>query len=203
MFFFFRKYFKLFKLIGNDYLFKIFFLKWYMYKFNYRFSKIVNSFKYKYNSKFFKFYKKLIKLKDRRYKKKRKLFRRRLSFIFNKKRTGILKLRTTSSNFFITLTDLDHSVLKSMSTGIISNSRMRKKKMSPYLIPFMMKKVKKKILKYKIRNLIIHVNSNINKHMHNVFNYLKNFNYCRIKAVGFFKPIPHQYGQRKKKARRL
>ena len=75
-------------------------------------------------------------------------------------------------------------------------------KKSYYLIYPMFKFIKKKLINLKITNLVIHIKSNISPHMYKLIQLLENSR-VKVELIRFLKPIPHHFGQRKKKLRRL
>jgi ribosomal protein S11 len=113
-----------------------------------------------------------------------------------------LHLRNTLSNYFITLTDKQGNVLLSQTAGKVSFSSRKKQKISPYIIRPMLKNIFKLLNKLKIKNIHLIFRTKLTRHINNFLYYLK-FSNIRIKKMLFLRRIPHHFGQRKQKAKRL
>ena len=118
------------------------------------------------------------------------------------RRKCILHYKSTNSNYFITLTDMSYNVIGSFTTGRLTSSNMKKRKISPLLIYPLMNKIVKLLEKHRIRHICLHFKSNINRYVYNSLNVLKRRRY-KIDYIAFLRPIPHHFGQRKKKPRRI
>lgn len=214
MFFILNKFFKLFKKYvlffsllmnnGNFDLFKFYFLR-FIYSFLFFFKKTrinqrLKNMLHKYSSSLLLLNKAKLKLR-RRVRKKIRFY---YDLVYtNKYKVYKLKVKMVSSNFFITLTDPNDNVIISRSTGHVAENRKKKVKLSPYLVTNMMYLVLGKLRKLKIKYLNIFVNTKINRHINNVVKSLKSARYTRILKIFFSKPIPHHFGTRKPKLRRL
>jgi hypothetical protein len=115
-----------------------------------------------------------------------------------------LHLKSYPSNFFITLTDFNGNPLKSCSAGQVTDSRIKKQKITPMIINPMMNKIKRSLIKYKVKRLVLHIRTNITAHVFNVVKFLQRSNLkLHYTYLAFNKPIPHHFGRRKKKPRRI
>jgi len=61
----------------------------------------------------------------------------------------------------------------------------------------------KKIKSLKIQYIIVYINSKINKNIKNIFRTIGNSVNTKLIKAEFSKPIPHHFGTRKPKPRRL
>ena len=114
-----------------------------------------------------------------------------------------LKIKTVDTNFFITVTNYKHEVIINKSTGQVSEERRKKIKLSPYTINNMVFDIIKKIKELKLKYIIIHVNSRVNRNIRNIFKILKRSLKLKIIKLEFSKPIPHHFGTKKPRLRRL
>jgi len=214
-FFLLNKFFKMFKkyvlflsLLKNkdNSFFRFYFLRFiYSFLFFFKKTRINQKLKgmlYKYSSNLVLLNKAKLKSKLRRRVRKKIRFYYDLVYT-NKYKVYKLKVKMVSSNFFITLTDPNDNVIISRSTGHVAENRKKKVKLSPYLVTNMMYLVLNKLRKLKIKYLNIFVNTKINRHINNVVKSLKGARYTRILKIFFSKPIPHHFGTRKPKLRRL
>ena len=131
----------------------------------------------------------------------RRRYRRSLERLASKRRC-ILHYKSTNSNYFITMTDMSYNVIGSFTTGRITSSNMKKRKTSPLLIYPLMNKIIKLLEKHRLRHVCLHFKSNITRNVYNSLNVLKRRRY-KIDYIAFLRPIPHHFGQRKKKPRRI
>jgi ribosomal protein S11 len=214
--FFFNKFFKVFKkyvlffsLIKNKlplFFFKFYFLR-FIYSFLFFFKKANINKKLKYILR--KYTSKLLLLRKAKFRSKLKPnVRRKIRFYYdlvytNKYKVYKLKVKMVNSNFFITLTDPNDKVIISRSTGHVAENRKKKVKLSPYLVTNMMYLVLSILRKLKIKYLNIFINTKINRHINNVVKSLQDARHTRILKIFFSKPIPHHFGTRKPKLRRL
>ena len=124
--------------------------------------------------------------------------------IVSKHNYYILTFKAFYSNFFIMLTDNKGNPLISCSTGQVAKSRSKKRKNSLTLINPMMRKVKLVLLKHRIKYLAIHIKTHISAKIIAAIKFLRKskykFNYIYIALV---KPIPHHFGRRHRKPRRV
>jgi ribosomal protein S11 len=111
-------------------------------------------------------------------------------------------LRNTLSNYFITITDKQGNVLLSQTAGKVSFSNKKKQKVSPYVIRPMLINIFKLLKKYKIRNIHIIFRTKLTRHINNLLYYFRLSN-VRIRKMKFLRKIPHHFGQRKQKVKRL
>jgi len=116
----------------------------------------------------------------------------------------VLTFKAFYSNFFIMLTDKKGNPLISCSTGQVANSRSKKKKNSLTLIHPMMRKIKLVLLKNRITNIAIHIKTDISAKVISAIKFLKNSKYkFKFPYIALVKPIPHHFGRRKRKPRRV
>jgi ribosomal protein S11 len=116
----------------------------------------------------------------------------------------ILTFKAFYSNFFIMLTDKKGNPLISCSTGQVAKSRSKKRKNSLTLIHPMMRKVKLVLLKHRIRNLAIHIRTDISAKVITAIKFLRNSRYkFKFPYIALVRPIPHHFGRRKRKPRRV
>jgi len=116
----------------------------------------------------------------------------------------ILTFKAFYSNFFIMLTDKKGNPLISCSTGQVSGSRSKKRKNSLTLIHPMMRKVKLVLLKHRIKYLAIHIKTDISAKVISAIKFLKNSKYkFKFPYIALVKPMPHHFGRRKRKPRRV
>lgn len=116
----------------------------------------------------------------------------------------ILTFKAFYSNFFIMLTDKRGNPLISCSTGQVAKSRSKKRKNSLTLIHPMMRKVKLVLLRHGITNLAIHIRTDISAKVISAIKFLKNSRYkFRFPYISLVRPIPHHFGRRKRKPRRV
>jgi len=114
-----------------------------------------------------------------------------------------LKVRTLPTNFFITLTDYKHEVIIYRSTGHVSENRKKKTKMTPFTINAMIYDIIAKIKELRIKYMIAHINTKVNKNVRNVFRTIGRAVKLNLVKAEYSKPIPHHFGTRKPKPRRL
>lgn len=102
------------------------------------------------------------------------------------------------------LTDRFGNPLISCSTGQVSKTRSKKKKNSMMLIYPMMKKIKAVLIKRRIKYLAIHIRTDLSPKIVTAIRFL---NYSRIKFkvtyIALLKPIPHHFGRKQRKPRRV
>jgi len=126
--------------------------------------------------------------------------------IQQKKRGGflccIINIKHTVSNFFIVITDLDGKVIGYCSAGQVSDSNNVKKKRSFFLVNPMMNRLVLKLRKLNIKHIRVRIRSNVTHHTRKILEFLKNGGF-RIQHIVFAKPIPHHFGQRRRKLKRL
>lgn len=114
----------------------------------------------------------------------------------------VLIIKSFYSNFIISLMTNKGKLILNYSTGQFVSSNMKKKKLSLVTILIMIRKVIKYLKKKNIKYICVHLRTQINNYIFNIFNVL-NLNKIKIIYLLFNKPIPHHFGQRKKKTRRL
>ena len=116
----------------------------------------------------------------------------------------IITFKTFFSNFFIMLTDHMGNPLISCCTGQVAKSRSKKRKNSLTLINPMMRKVKLVLLRHRIKHLAIHIKTDISAKIMSAIKFLHNSKYkFNISYIVLLKPIPHHFGRRKRKPRRV
>jgi len=156
--------------------------------------------------------------------KKRKNFfyatakaRRRSKFFFRLKRTIILmfdlnkmkkqffyiKIKTVDTNMFLTLTDYRRKVIIYRSTGHVLEKRKRKTKLSPFTISKMTFEIVKKIKNLKIQYMIVNINTRMNKNIRSIFRSISSAVRVKIVQAHYSKPIPHHFGTKKPRPKRL
>ena len=148
--------------------------------------------------------------KNFKFEKKAKFFfglKRKIFFFLSlfdlKNQFYYLKVRTVDTNFYITLTNFKHEVVIYRSTGQVSENRKKKIKLSPFTINNMIFDIIRKIKSLKIKYMIVQINSKINKNIKNVFRTIGSSVNTKLVKAEFSKPIPHHFGTRKPKPRRL
>jgi len=115
----------------------------------------------------------------------------------------LLFFKNTLTNRFITLTDLDGNVLISSTSGKVSYENNKKRKLSDLLIPFMMKPVVEFLKENHIKTIKYFIIKNeLLPHVKKIIAFLERGNFY-IEYMSVLKAIPHHYGQRKQKAKRL
>ena len=129
---------------------------------------------------------------------------RQIYEIMRKYKHYILTFKAFASNFYIMLIDFQGNVLLSCSTGQVSHSRSKKKKNSMMLVYAMMQKVKHKLMKHRIKHLVIHIRTDISSKIISAIRFL-NYSTLKFKVtyIALLKPVPHHFGRRKKKPRRI
>lgn len=121
----------------------------------------------------------------------------------NKKvKTCLLILKKNNNNFFVILSDFNNKIISYKWAGQFNEVHNIKNKRSYYLIFPIIKNILKKLKKLKIYNIIVKIKSNITPHMYKAIQLLQDNNII-IKKIYFRKPIPHHFGKRKKKLRRI
>lgn len=116
--------------------------------------------------------------------------------------TCIISVKHTFSNFFIVITDIKGKVIGYCSSGQVCDSNNIKRKKSYFLVNPMMNRLVPKLRKLNIKNVRIRIKSNITHHMRKVVQFLQNGGF-KIQHIRFAKPIPHHFGQRRRKLKRL
>ena len=114
-----------------------------------------------------------------------------------------LKVRKVVSNFFVTLTKWNNEVIISRSTGQATKSKKKKIKMSSFVVYDMIESLCKKIKILGIEKINLYLNSRVDKHIFNVVNILDKETKVKAHNVYYSKAIPHHFGQRKQKKKRL
>lgn len=121
-----------------------------------------------------------------------------------KREYHILTFKAFYSNFFIMLTDKKGNPLISCSTGQVAKSHSKKRKNSLTLIHPMMRKIKLVLLRNRITNLAIHIRTDISAKVISAIKFLKNSRYkFKFPYIALIRPIPHHFGRRKRKPRRV
>jgi len=137
----------------------------------------------------------------------RKFFRFKRKNITNmllKNKPHIITFKSFFSNFFIMLTDYYGNPLISCSTGQVANSRSKKRKNSLTLIHPMMRKVKLVLLRNRVKHLVIHIKTDVSEKVMTAIKFLHNSRYkFNISYMAILKPIPHHFGRRQRKPRRV
>jgi len=126
----------------------------------------------------------------------------KVSKMLKKYKYYILTIKTFYSNFYITLSTNKNKLILTYSTGQFVKSNMKKKKLSLLTVLKMLRKVIKYLKKKKVKYICVHLRTHINNFIFNIFHVL-NLNKIKFIYLLFNKPIPHHFGQRKKKTRRL
>jgi len=126
----------------------------------------------------------------------------KVSYMLNKYKYYILTIKSFYSNFFLILSDHNNKLVLNYSTGQFVKSNSKKKKLSLITILRMIRKVVAFLKVNKIKFICVHLRTHINSFIFNIFNVLS-YNKIKLIYLLFSKPIPHHFGQRKKKARRL
>jgi len=93
-------------------------------------------------------------------------------------------------------------VIVYMSAGQVSDSFNIKKKRSYFLVNYMMSSIIYKLKENHIKKIRLILKSNISRHMYKVVQILKSNGFF-FDCIKFLKPLPHHFGQRRKKLRRL
>jgi len=114
-----------------------------------------------------------------------------------------IKVKTVDTNLFLTLTNYKHEVIIYKSTGQVSENRKKKTKLSPFTISRLAVGIIKKIRNLKIQYIILNINTRMNKNIRNIFRSIKNAVRVKIVEANYSRPIPHHFGTRKAKPKRL
>jgi len=120
-----------------------------------------------------------------------------------KKQFFHIKIRAVDTNLFLTLTNYKHEVIIYRSTGHVSESRKRKTKLSPFTINKMTFDVIKKIRDLKIQYMILNINTKMNRNIRNIFRSISTAVRVKIVQAHYSKPIPHHFGTKKPRPKRL
>jgi len=114
-----------------------------------------------------------------------------------------IKIKTVDTNLFLTLTNYKHEVIVYRSTGQVSENRKKKTKLSPFTISRLAPGIIKKIRNLKIQYVILNINTRMNKNIRNIFRSIKNAVRIKVVEAIYSRPIPHHFGTRKAKPKRL
>jgi ribosomal protein S11 len=143
-------------------------------------------------------------------KRKAKFFKklkRKVFFFFDlnkiKNQFFRIKVRTVDTNVFLTLTNYKHEAIIYRSTGQVSENRKKKTKLSPFTISRLAIAIIKKIRSLKIQYLILNINTRMNKNIRNIFRSIRNSVRVKIVEANYSRPIPHHFGTRKARPKRL
>jgi ribosomal protein S11 len=138
----------------------------------------------------FRFYKKRKKFKyDKRYK----------GFRFKR---GILHLKSSRSNYFITLTDLSYKTIQGVTSGKFAQSPNKKAKKSSTSIYFLLKYLFVFIKAHRINSVVIELKSKFDPVFYQCFNFLR-YKRIHIHKIYLSRHLPHHKGLRKRKLRRI
>jgi len=120
-----------------------------------------------------------------------------------KKQFFHIKIKAVDTNMFLTLTNYKHKVIIYRSTGQVSESRKRKTKLSPFTINKMTLDIARKIKDLKIQYMIVNINTKMNKNIRSIFRSINRAVRVKIVQAHYSKPIPHHFGTRKPRPKRL
>ena len=109
---------------------------------------------------------------------------------FQKRSNVFLVLKTEKKKHVITLTG-----------GSCKLGNTKKKKISPFNINIMIKRLKEYCKVYNVYRIRFFLRSSINKHYYNIIKYLSLYN-IKIMEIGYVLHLPHN-GMRIRKARRI
>jgi len=124
--------------------------------------------------------------------------------VLSESKPHIITFKAFFSNFYIMLTDYMGNPLISCCTGQVAKSRSKKRKNSLTLIHPMMRRVKLALLRHRVKHLVIHIKTDISAKVMTAMKFLYNSKYkFEISYIALLKPIPHHFGRRKRKPRRV
>jgi len=113
-----------------------------------------------------------------------------------------LLLSHTNNNFFVVLTNANGKVLWYGTSGQVCEFYNIKRKRSHFLVKDLNERLEKRLYHFRVKRLEIFVRSNTTRHIQKVVSFI---NRKRIKTRFLIlnRPLPHHFGQRKKKLRRI
>ena len=118
-----------------------------------------------------------------------------------KNQVGLIYIKKSFSNIFLTLTDLNNKVIISCSSGSSDNYFNKREKMSPYALEKMFKRVLLYLKLYNIQVIKLYLKLKIGAH---VYFLIKELNYYGFSVSHIFEKnrLPHNGSKARKRPRK-